>query len=426
MLHCGEINLSQCHSELVSGCQAECTVKYPLFSSEGEAIQPIFNSKFVNESTSSQPSPQGEGESSYAEGIGKKPCESLEILRLNPVDLLQSNGLSLRMTGLFDNSDQCRHPEQSEGSLTKGVGVNPSPQSSPKGEEVVGGLCHAELVSASLAGQLGEFPSPMEEGVGEMVLPFAMLAVNDIIKKCAFTLAEVLITLGIIGVVAAITIPSLMAATQEASLVPKVKKTYSTLAQALKLASNDYDTPGDFSLIFEEGKSASQITKELATYINGARYCDAGSSAKGCSDLNYKIKYASLIKNGDSNTAAQSSKIINSPRIVLMDGTVIAITTQGRGCGDYEASGAILNNGVNTGNMWHQIRSNCGEIFFDVNGPKRPNQFGVDAYGINVYQNSLGFNYWSVYGTASLRNILNNVKHPFKYSKYSDSQEFEW
>ncbi len=393
MFHCGEIKLSQCHSELVSGCQAECTVKYPLFSSEGEAIQPIFNSKFVNESTSSQPSPQGEGESSYVECIGKKPCESLEILRLNPVDLLQSKGLSLRMTGLFDNSDQCRHPEQSEGSLSE---------------------------------RIGEFPSPMEEGVGERVLPFAMLAVNDIIKKCAFTLAEVLITLGIIGVVAAITIPSLMAATQEASLVPKVKKTYSTLAQALKLASNDYDTPGDFSLIFEEGKSASQITKELATYINGARYCDAGSNAKGCSDLNYKIKYASLIKNGDSNTAAQSSQIINSPRIVLMDGTVIAITTQGRGCGDYEASGAILNNGVNTGNMWHQIRSNCGEIFFDVNGPKRPNQFGVDAYGINVYQNSLGFNYWSVYGTNSLRNILNNVKHPFQYSKYSDSQEFEW
>ena len=393
MFHCGEIKLSQCHSELVSGCQAGCTAKYPLFSSEGEAIQPIFNSKFVNESTSSQPSPQGEGESSYAECIGKKPCESLEILRLNPVDLSQSKGLSLRMTGLFDNSDQCRHPEQSEGFLSE---------------------------------RIGEFPSPREEGLGERVLPFAMLAVNDIIKKCAFTLAEVLITLGIIGVVAAITIPSLMAATQEASLVPKVKKTYSTLAQALKLASNDYDTPGDFSLIFEEGKSATQITKELATYINGARYCDAGSNAKGCSDLNYKIKYASLIKNGDSNTAAQSSQIINSPRIVLMDGTVIAITSQGRGCGDYEASGAILNNGVNTGNMWHQIRSNCGEIFFDVNGPKRPNQFGVDAYGINVYQNSLGFNYWSVFGTNSLRNILNNVKHPFQYSKYSDSQEFEW
>lgn len=76
----------------------------------------------------------------------------------------------------------------------------------------------------SLSERIGEFPSPKEEGVGERVLPFTMLAVNDIIKKCAFTLAEVLITLGIIGVVAAITIPSLMAATQEASLVPKVKK----------------------------------------------------------------------------------------------------------------------------------------------------------------------------------------------------------
>ena len=332
MFHCGEIKLSQCHSELVSGCQAGCTAKYPLI-----------------------------------EARDKVKCLTEQVRNIPVI--------------------------ASEESLSE---------------------------------RIGEFPSPREEGLGERVLPFAMLAVNDIIKKCAFTLAEVLITLGIIGVVAAITIPSLMAATQEASLVPKVKKTYSTLAQALKLASNDYDTPGDFSLIFEEGKSASQITKELATYMNGARYCDAGSSAKGCSDLNYKIKYASLIKNGDSNTAAQSSRIINSPRIVLLDGTVIAITSQGHGCGDYEASGAILNNGVNTGNMWHQIRSNCGEIFFDVNGPKRPNQFGVDAYGINVYQNSLGFNYWSAYGTNSLRNILNNVKHPFQYSKYSDSQEFEW
>lgn len=332
MFHCGEIKLSQCHSELVSGCQAGCTAKYPLL-----------------------------------EARDRVKCLTEQVRNI-PV------------------------------------------------------IANEE----SLSERIGEFPSPREEGLGERVLPFAMLAVNDIIKKCAFTLAEVLITLGIIGVVAAITIPSLMAATQEASLVPKVKKTYSTLAQALKLASNDYDTPGDFSLIFEEGKSASQITKELATYINGARYCDAGSSAKGCSDLNYKIKYASLIKNGDSNTAMQSSQIINSPRIVLMDGTVIAITSQGRGCGDYEASGVLLNNGVDTGNKWHQIRSNCGEIFFDVNGPKRPNQFGVDSYGINVYQNSLGFSYWSAYGTNSLRNILNNVKHPFQYSKYSDSQEFEW
>ena len=245
-------------------------------------------------------------------------------------------------------------------------------------------------------------------------------------QKGAFTLAEVLITIGIIGVVAAITIPGLLASTQEATLVPKVKKTYSSLAQALKLASNDYDTPGDFSLIFEEGKTSAQITKELTSYINGARYCDAGSKAKGCTDLNYKIKYASLIKNGNSNTAQQSGALTAYPRIILMDGTVIAINSTGHGCGDYAESGAVIKDGVVTGDMWHQTRNNCAEIYFDVNGPKRPNQFGIDAYGINVYQNSLGYNYWNVYGTESLRNILKNIKHPFRYTKYSDNQEFEW
>ncbi len=266
MFHCGEIKLSQCHSELVSGCQAGCTAKYPLSLSEGEAIQPIFNSKFVNESTSSQPSPQGEGESRYVECIGKKPCESLEILRLNSVDLSQSKGLSLRMTNVFDKSGKLRHPEQSEGSLTKGVGVNPSPQSSPLGEEVVGGLCHAELVSASLAGQLGEFPSPREEGVGERVLPFAMLAVNDIIKKCAFTLAEVLITLGIIGVVAAITIPILSTKVQVKVLENQFKKADAMFQQALKTTFQEagYDSVRDLESTGDKGqKEAAQELEEI-------------------------------------------------------------------------------------------------------------------------------------------------------------------
>ena len=233
MFHCGEIKLSQCHSELFSGCQAECTVKYPLFSSEGEASQPIFNSKFVNESTSSQPSPQGEGESSYAECIGKKPCESLEILRLNSVDLSQSKGLSLRMTGLFDNSDQCRHPEQSEGSLSE---------------------------------RIGEFPSPREEGLGERVLPFAMLAVNDIIKKCAFTLAEVLITLGIIGVVAAITIPILSTKVQVKVLENQFKKADAMFQQALKTTFQEagYDSVRDLESTGDKGqKEAAQELEEI-------------------------------------------------------------------------------------------------------------------------------------------------------------------
>lgn len=51
-------------------------------------------------------------------------------------------------------------------------------------------------------------------------------------KRFAFTLAEVLITLGIIGVVASITIPTLMNNIQQAELKTSFKKAYSVASQA--------------------------------------------------------------------------------------------------------------------------------------------------------------------------------------------------
>ena len=61
-------------------------------------------------------------------------------------------------------------------------------------------------------------------------------------KKVAFTLAEVLITLGIIGVVAAITIPGLVADYQKKVLVAQFKKSYSNLSNALNLVQAEYGT----------------------------------------------------------------------------------------------------------------------------------------------------------------------------------------
>jgi len=59
--------------------------------------------------------------------------------------------------------------------------------------------------------------------------------------KTGFTLAEVLITLGIIGVVAAITIPGLMTNYQKIRDVNVLKKVYSELAQAFRSASQEND-----------------------------------------------------------------------------------------------------------------------------------------------------------------------------------------
>ena len=57
--------------------------------------------------------------------------------------------------------------------------------------------------------------------------------------KKAFTLAEVLITLTIIGVIAALTIPNLLQKHQEQETVTRLKKAYSTLSQTTAKAIAD-------------------------------------------------------------------------------------------------------------------------------------------------------------------------------------------
>ena len=58
-------------------------------------------------------------------------------------------------------------------------------------------------------------------------------------KQKAFTLAEVLITLGIIGVVAAMTMPSLMNNYRHKALETQFKKSVSMVSQAILNAKND-------------------------------------------------------------------------------------------------------------------------------------------------------------------------------------------
>ena len=62
-----------------------------------------------------------------------------------------------------------------------------------------------------------------------------------ILKNRAFTLAEVLITLGIIGVVAAMTIPSLMENVRNRDLQAQLKKTYSEWNQISMQFMDDHE-----------------------------------------------------------------------------------------------------------------------------------------------------------------------------------------
>ena len=73
------------------------------------------------------------------------------------------------------------------------------------------------------------------------------LKTTDLKAFKGFTLAEVLITLVIVGVIAAMTIPTLMNNTQKQEFVSQLTKTYSTLSQGLNQIWNNNDTaPGDY------------------------------------------------------------------------------------------------------------------------------------------------------------------------------------
>ena len=247
----------------------------------------------------------------------------------------------------------------------------------------------------------------------------------------AFTLAEVLITLGIIGVVAAMTLPALINNHRDKELVTRVRKTYSALNQALELAQAHYATPGDNAALFSSGKSAAELTKEMAGYFNGARYCEAGANAKGCKNLSYKIKYATLNQSGSSGAAVTS--LTANPRIVLNDGSIIAMNNKGNSCDEvvetgtsFNPDGSVAKNPDGSIKTWTRTRAVCGTIWFDVNGNKNPNQFGRDAYAVDVYRNKIGDVTWNAWGTESLHNILMGKTNPFVYKEYDANGEFEW
>ena len=83
---------------------------------------------------------------------------------------------------------------------------------------------------------------------------------NLIKHKIGFTLAEVLITLGIIGVVAALTIPTLMANHRKNVVETRLAKFYSTMNQAIHMAEADYGDKIDWEKLdtgYEEGEDGN-------------------------------------------------------------------------------------------------------------------------------------------------------------------------
>lgn len=106
-------------------------------------------------------------------------------------------------------------------------------------------------------------------------------------KEKAFTLAEVLITLGIIGIVAAMTMPALIVSHKEKETSVKLKKVYSTLSQAYISATNKYEAPENWNWAPAGSVSASDMILDyFAEYLVVSKRCT--NSPKCLPDVMYK------------------------------------------------------------------------------------------------------------------------------------------
>ena len=180
-------------------------------------------------------------------------------------------------------------------------------------------------------------------------------------KTLAFTLAEVLITLGIIGVVASTTIPVLMNNLQDNNFKTAYKKAYSILAQATQMIAND--NGGTISGIV----TSNQTTKNIYMgYLSTIKNCDSGFSAGVC--------WATATKYFDGTVKTDMWN--NNAGLVLKDGTSIIF-------------GIVSANCQSTGFGSPASQSTCGTISIDVNGLQGPNKFGKDMYMVHLLQNKV-------------------------------------
>ena len=167
------------------------------------------------------------------------------------------------------------------------------------------------------------------------------------LKKAAFTLAEVLITLGIIGVVAAMTMPSLIQNYQEKATVTKLKKCYSLVSQAYVSILNDEG--GSDTL---QAGDDLEMMEKFGKYLKYQKTCGRN---KGCFP---NVTYKSVTGNGYSKWEDDTT---DRSRAILTDGTLIMFNKSAMW-------------GGNEGNYLY------AQIYVDINGFKGPNQLGRDFF----------------------------------------------
>lgn len=193
-------------------------------------------------------------------------------------------------------------------------------------------------------------------------------------NKVAFTLAEVLITLGIIGVVAAITMPVLLTNIQnrvKAKRVENIKQKLSKVTDKMAVLSglSGYGT-------------TSAFVNEMTKHMKVAKVCDNNHIADcwptGEVNLNKDGKMWDISKTKNAKTLQIGKDIRDSwddtMAIVTADGVPMILSYKKDCDFDVDKTGLIFNKSIAMSNS-----VGCLSGVFDWNGGKNPNKLGDDV-----------------------------------------------
>lgn len=180
-------------------------------------------------------------------------------------------------------------------------------------------------------------------------------------KISGFTLAEVLITLSVIGVVAAITIPSVMNRSSTLQYISALKKFHNTMQRI----SNSAIMEGKHLQNWGWSKSDDNAEDIFKNYIEKrlrvVRYCGV-ATGQGCGS-----EYLGLDGKPAGNWDNDSTV-----KVAIVDGATMAFSVVGN-CEEIDEN----------------VVEMCGEVMVDINGTIKPNKVGRDIFWFGYYSNGL-------------------------------------
>ncbi|MBQ3311169.1 type II secretion system protein [bacterium] len=196
------------------------------------------------------------------------------------------------------------------------------------------------------------------------------------IHSYAFTLAETLIVMGIIGVVAALTIPNVNKNTGEAEKVAKFKKLYAELSEAHDRATAVYGPVEKwFVNDTDYGPLAKRYLDRITEFMKVTKTCGSNESSEvecmTSSTKNFLDGF--VVDNGDHSDIGSA---------ILVNGASFGIYIPYE---DKDCSDAYLYDSA--GNFRPIV---CGVITLDIDGPKKgKNTYGIDLFRLAITKEGL-------------------------------------